>query len=375
MHSLAQMKSASYLDFNVANPEESPTDTVSSISWTPNGNTLIFATSDWASFIRIYNIDPDASTLTQQACFDAQSPCLCVKWHEDEKTVFAGCTDGSVKSYDVVSGNCSVIGKHEGPVKSAHWLSSSKTLLTLSFDKTVRFWDPRQIEPVAMHRLDHKVYCSDVVFPYLAIGLSDAKCMVVDLQKAEAELRNHESYLDSPLGRKAQITAIKLVSGEKFGLAISGNDGRCNISNFQTSGDGSLKLSSLMTFKCHQVDTIASGNSKQTLYPVNTIGFHPYHGSDFVYTSGGEGSMYFWDIKQKQKTVDFNFDELPVTQAEFDPTGKYMAYSLGYDWARGIQGYMSQPSKICVHRIQENELTYGYEGNSNYPLRYYSIGI
>jgi len=103
---------------------------------------------------------------------------------------------------------------------------------------------------------------------------------------------------------------------------------------------------------------------------LNTIGFHPHRGPDSVYTSGGEGKMYFWDRRQQVKATEFNFGGVPVTQAEFDPTGKYMAYSLGYDWARGIQGYMSQPPKICVHRIQEKELVYGYEGNGRYTLKY-----
>jgi len=368
MLGLGQTKAqnASDIDINVRDELDLPTDTISSISWAPSGNNPTFATSDWASCIRIYNLDPNFSSLTQQACFDAQSPCLCVKWHEDEKTVFAGCTDGSVKSYDIPSGNRSEIGRHEGPVKSVHWISAANALLTLSFDKTLKFWDLRQAWPVAGYRLDHKVYCSDVLFPYLAIGLSEAKCLFVDLPNIQGALGGRIKYLDSPLGDKTQITSIKVYNGERAGYGIGGNDGRCHISHFSQGQQPFEKLDYVITFKAHKKDE----NQKLKLYPLNCFGFHPHRGHQFLYTCGGDGKMSFWDVKKKDRIAEFDFKDIAVTQAEIDPTGKYIAYSLGYDWARGIQGYMSQQPKVCVHTLKDKELEFKYEGNQNYPIKY-----
>jgi len=361
-------KNASDLDINIKDPQDCPTDTVSSISWTPSGNNPTFATSDWASYIRIYNLDPDSLALAQQACFDAESPCLSVKWHEDETTVFAGCTDGSVKSYDIATGNCSVIGNHEGPVKSVHWIPASNTLLTLSFDKTLRFWDPRQIEPVAMHRLDYKVYCSDMLYPYLILGLSEAKCLVVDLTKPQEELGRNIKYWDSPFGAKVQITSIRLFQGDnnRIGWGMSANDTRSNLAHFAQGQQVFDRSDNIMTFKGHKVDE----KQKSTLYPVNCLGFHPHRGYQFLCTGGGEGKMYFWDAKQKNKVAEFDFRGNSITQVEIDPTGKYMAYALGYDWARGIQGYMSQPSKVCCHVLQDRELEYRTQNGAIYPIKY-----
>ena len=135
MLSLGQPKgeNASDFDINVKDSLDLPTDTVSSISWAPSGNNPTFATSDWASYIRIYDLDTDASNLTQKACFDAQSPCLSVKWDEDERIVFAGCTEGSLRSFDIASGHCSLIGKHEGSVKNIHWISELRDALDCFF--------------------------------------------------------------------------------------------------------------------------------------------------------------------------------------------------------------------------------------------------
>ena len=361
-----KIQNASDLDVNVKDELDLPTNTVSSISWAPSGNNPTFAASDWASYIRIYNLDPDSSALTQQACFEAQSPCLSVKWHEDETTVFAGCADGSVKSYDFPSGSCSEIGRHEGPVKSVHWLSSSNALLTLSFDKTLRFWDPRQAKHVAGFRLDHQIYCSDVLDSYLAIGLSDAKCLFVDLPNVQAALERNIKYSNSPLGNRTQITDIKLCKFEsnRIGFGVSGNDMRCNISYFDRDQQALERFDSVITFKARPID------EEKRLYPINCLGFHPYRGSQFLYTCGGHGKMTFWDIKVKNRIAQFDFGDIPVTQAKIDPSGKYIAYSIGYDWARGIQGYMSQPSKVSVHILKDRELEHRYQGDENYPIKY-----
>jgi len=149
MLSNSQSQNASDKDFNVTKPEETPRDTVSCISWTPSGRNPTFVTSDWDSFIRIYDVDPDTSTLKQKDCFAPETPCLSLNWHQDEKTVFAGGIDGSVKSLDVESGSFDEIGNHDEPVKSVYWVSETNALLTLLFDKTLRFWDPRQAKHVA----------------------------------------------------------------------------------------------------------------------------------------------------------------------------------------------------------------------------------
>jgi len=361
-----QPPNASDRDINVKDVEDLPTDTVSNICWATKGVVPTFATSDWASFIRIYQLDPDTKELTQNARFDNDSPCLSVRWNEDETKLFTGCADGVVNSFDLPSGGkCEEIGKHNGPVKSVHWLSEVNILVTLSFDKTLRFWDLRQDKPVAGFGLDHKVYCSDLLYPYLAIGLSDAKILTVDLANVQSQLEGRINYVDSPLGTRSQLTAIKLAKvRDRLGVGTSSNDGRCNISIYRT--DISSKLENVMTFKAQKIE---EGKTKQ-LFPVNSIGFYPDRGYNFMYTVGGEGKMYFWDVDKKDKIADFDFNRVAVTQAEIDSTGKYIAYSLGYDWARGIQDHMSKPSKVCVHELQPRELESMYDKSVNYPIRY-----
>jgi len=312
--------------------------------------------------------------LVQKGCLDSERPCLALNWHDDGKTLFAGSTDGSVKSYDVECGISGVIGYHEGLVKGVHWMPQANALLTVSSDKTLRFWDPRQEKHVAGFHLPHKVFCSDLMFPYLGLGLSEAKVLFLDLNEIQKKLgAGPPACLDSRLGKETQVTCVKLFSDEnnnKLGMSISGNDGRCDIATVEDDPqNGSVKLGHVITFKAHKIAPTPDSN-RLKLYPVNSIGFHPHRGSDFMYTTGGEGKMSFWDVKKKNSIAEFNFKGIPVTRAEIDPTGRFLAYSLGYDWARGIREFLSSLSKVCVHVLQDRELERNYQGDTNYPIKY-----
>jgi len=364
---MRKVENASEKDISIADPEQYPKDTVSCISWAPSGKASTFATSSWDSRIRIYDVNLNSMSLEQKGCFDAESPSLTVNWHEDEKTVFTGCADGSIKSFDLETGNPDTIGYHDGPVKDVYWLAESNALLTVSFDKTLRFWDPRQASKhVAGFQLKHQVFCSDMLFPILGLGMSKPKVMLLHLPDVQRVLGtgldfscNFPIYLDSPLGLNTQVSSIKLFKGNTHGVAVGGNDGRCNISNFHDLGarTGTVTdIHNVLTFRA-QSQKIENGNG-MTIYPVNALGFHPNKGRNFIYTSGADGVLNFWDSQAKTRIREFRFEGVPVSQSRMDPNGNFLAYSLGYDWSRGIQGHNTHTPKIFVHVMDESELIY-----------------
>jgi len=312
-------------------------------------------------------VNAEERILTQQQCLNATSPCLAVAWGHDEAQVLTGCTDGSIKSFDLATEKASVVGYHDGPVKDLYWLAEANFLLSLSFDKTLRFWDPRQGGHVAGFQLDYKSFCSDLVWPYLAVGMSEEKLLIMNLNEVQNVLGSGRTveYLKSPVVSKLQMNCVRLMKGDELGVAVSAVDGRCALS---TVTENLNELKNDMNFKIHRVDKEKNG---QLMYPMNTVSFHPGHKTwDFICTGGGDGKMFFMDMKKKNRIVDFDFHGVPVTQTRFDQSGRFLAYSLGYDWARGVSGYMSQPSKICVHVMQEKERFWRYQGDNNYPIKY-----
>ena len=344
---------ASQNDANVINPQDQPGDTVSSLSWIPNTQYRYLAASSWDSKIRLYELAVQGyqKGLGLKSTFNIDDPALCTGWSEDCKTLFAGSINTKIYAYDVTTGQSAVVGQHEHGVRDVYWLPGMNVLASLSYDKTIKFWDLKSPQSATSFNLGYKVYCSDFLFPVIAVGLSDEKMLIINLNNMQALQKTPLDYIDSPLGPTSQLTAIGFFT-DGSGLGSASHDGRANLSQMSQDNNGRIKLNNIMTFKCHKVE-----QGTQTLYPVHGIGFHP-KAKNFVYTAGGEGNIFFWDYQAKNKIVGFNYKNTPVTKTKMAPDGACLAYALGYDWAKGIEGYMSHKPKLCVHIMADNELMY-----------------
>ena len=86
------------------------------------------------------------------------------------------------------------------------------------------------------------------------------------------------------------------------------------------------------------------------------MSFHPVHGT-FV-TAGGDGAFHFWDKDSKQRLKQFKNCNAPITDAAFNQNGELLAYSVGYDWAKGASGYneMKSNNHIYIHPTPDAEI-------------------
>ena len=69
----------------------------------------------------------------------------------------------------------------------------------------MKIWDCRQQQPVGGFNLGYKVFASDLNGTVLAMGLSDEKVLLADLNNLQA-LQKPE-YIDSPLGHLPSLLA------------------------------------------------------------------------------------------------------------------------------------------------------------------------
>jgi mRNA export factor len=346
-----QDSDSSLNDINVDKPDNQPQDTVSAMIWAPNPSVRYLAAASWDSKVRIYEATASgmSKALVAKGAFGVDDPLLSLAWSTDMASMYAGCTNNTVKKIDVSTGQAMNVGMHDAGVKDVYWVESQGWVVSLSFDKTMRVWDCKQQQPIAGFNLGHKAFCSDMLFPYLFVGLSDEKVLLVDFNNLAALQKQQLDYIDSPLGQGSQLTSISLFS-DGSGVGMGSFDGRANLSQFQKDGmSGKIKLNSIMTFKCHKTE------SPQVLYPVHSIGFHP-KSKYFVYTAGGEGNVFFWDYSSKTKIKGFGYKSQPVTKVRMSPDGALLAYALGYDWCKGIEGMGSYKTKVCCHIMQESEL-------------------
>jgi mRNA export factor len=87
-------------------------------------------------------------------------------------------------------------------------------------------------------------------------------------------------------------------------------------------------------------------------YPVNAVGFNSRN-KKWIFTAGGDGVTYYWDIEIKNKIKECKYARRPVTAAKTNPSGELIAYGLGYDWHMGVEGLGRWKPKICVHIVSD----------------------
>jgi len=227
----------------------------------------------------------------------------------------------------------------------------------MSYDKTLKFWDLRSSSLIKSFNLGAKAVCSDMLFPNIAIGLSNEKLLIFDIARdidnVFRDVDRH--YIDSPLGHPSALSAVSISKENVLGTGTY--DGRSNLSHIERRSDGSSRLSNIVTFKAHKIDPGQNGNTSdlKILYPIHSVGLHPQNKNTYM-TAGGDGTVMFWDIPARNKLTLLSGSPAPITAAKYSPCGRFVAYAFGYDWAKGIEGSKIIKPKLHVHTTLSDEL-------------------
>jgi len=357
----------SLTDLGLDNQANNPSDTVSSLQWMPNLQMKILAASTWDGKIYLYEalMSGYQKYLTQKMVYTSQNePILSLSWKKDSSMIFAGCGDNSVKAFDVNSGKSMIVGSHDGPVHSVHWIEQMNALMSISYNQQIKFWQLGNPNAVFQVASDSRIFASDFNYPYVFLGMNNDQLNIFDLNQMQG-FPNGKLIGTFATPLQSQTNSLALFP-KNDGYGVGSIDGRANLSTMEKQNvyGGSqsnaplFKSASKMTFKCHKMEESATIN---ILLPVHSIGFHP-NSRCFVYTAGGDGMINFWDHEAKNKIKTLSFKGVPVNRVKISDDGLLMAYSLGYDWQKGIWGMdPAVKPKVCVHVMAENELKY----NSN----------
>ncbi|PIO68873.1 WD domain, G-beta repeat protein [Teladorsagia circumcincta] len=131
----------------------------------------------------------------------------------DGTKIFIAAGDKEVRLWDLASNQVAVVGTHDGPVKTCHWIKGNNysCLMTGSWDKTLRFWDMRQLptqSSLANITLPERVYCADVLYPMAAVGLANRHIKVYNLENGPQEVKNIESQLKFQLPERVYCADV-----------------------------------------------------------------------------------------------------------------------------------------------------------------------
>ncbi|KAE9420498.1 hypothetical protein Angca_003019 [Angiostrongylus cantonensis] len=326
----------------------SPDDTVQVLRFSPNTNEKpLLAAGSWDGIVRVWMVN-DNGQCEGKAQQNIPAPILDLSWTDDGTKIFISTGDKEVRLWDLASNQVAVVGTHDAPVKTCHWIKGNNysCLMTGSWDKTLRFWDMRQLptqSSLANITLPERVYCADVLYPMAAVGLANRHIKVYNLENGPQEVKDIESQL------KFQHRCVSIFKDKTnsmpCGFAVGSIEGRVGIHYVETANPKDN-----FTFKCHRSAEVINGF--QEIFGVNDIVFHPQHNT--LVTIGSDGRYSMWDKDARTKLKTSEAAPLPLTCAAIHASGQVMAYAIGYDWSRGHEGNTQPGSKIMLHNCSED---------------------
>ena len=84
-----------------------------------------------------------------------------------------------------------VVAKHEAPVTFAFNVKEMNNMLvTGSWDKSIRYWDLRQPNPVHTQQMPERVYAMDIKFPLMVVGTAGRRIQVLPVPVFSQELES-----------------------------------------------------------------------------------------------------------------------------------------------------------------------------------------
>ncbi|KAF2399157.1 WD40 repeat-like protein [Trichodelitschia bisporula] len=322
--------------------KEPPKDSISDIAFSSAAELL--AVSSWDSAVRIYEIDATGNS-QGKAMYTHEGPVLSVAWSPDGTKIVSGGADKAARMVDLQANpnTPTQVAAHELPIKCVKMFTMNGTpmLATGSWDKTVKYWDLRQQQPVGTLPCQDRIYSMDIRDQLLVVGTADRYLNVVNLNDP---LKFYKT-MQSPLKWQTRVVSCFI---DASGFAVGSIEGRCAIQYVEEKDSASN-----FSFKCHrQNDT--SNRDIAKVYSVNDISFHPIHGT--FSTAGSDGTFHFWDKDAKHRLKGYPEVGGTISATDFNRTGNIFAYAVSYDWTKGYAfNTPTYPNKIMLHPVQGDE--------------------
>lgn len=176
-------------EYTLPNPPQHP---ISSIVFHPDPSSSSqlsrqFLTSSWDSTVRLYQLaDVDANNASSSALsgeakaqvarqvhsFQHEAPVLDVCWITPTLAASGG-IDRRVRLLNLEDGSSTILGKHGSAICRMRYEASTNLLISASWDKTLKLWDPTAVEPRLLKTLTlpEKPLAMDVSPPWTASPL------------------------------------------------------------------------------------------------------------------------------------------------------------------------------------------------------------
>ncbi|TID17692.1 hypothetical protein CANINC_003961 [Pichia inconspicua] len=318
-------------------------DSISDIAFSPQAEFL--AVSNWDKKNRIYEVT-NAGVVEGRALYEHEGPILSTRFSSDGTKVISGGADKQIKLFDLASQQNQTIGMHDDAVRVVRYVNcgpqNTQCIVSGSWDKTLRYWDMRQQQPICTLNMPERVYAMDSSQKLLVVGTAERHILIINLDSPDKIFKTTMSPL------KFQTRSIGCYP-KGDGYAVGSIEGRCGI---QYVDDIQQKQNGF-SFKCQRVNK--PGSKESNIYSLNSVVFNPQFGT--FATAGSDGTFSFWDkdLRHRLKGYPALGGTIPVVN--FNRTGMLFAYAISYDWSKGYQGNsMNYPNTVRIHVCKEDEV-------------------
>ena len=133
------------------------------------------------------------------------------------------------------------------------------------------------------------------------------------------------------------------------GYATSSIEGRVAVEWFEDTAESQAKK---FAFKCHR--QAAPDGDGDIVYPVNSLVFHPIHGT--FASGGGDGTVALWDAEAKRRLKQYQKFPNNIAALGFSSDGKYLAVGVCPGFETGQEDYTAEgQTGILIRELGENE--------------------
>ncbi|KAI0063749.1 WD40 repeat-like protein [Artomyces pyxidatus] len=319
-----------------------PFDSISSVRFSPtNAHQLLV--SSWDATVRYYDI----ASNEQRAKFDHRAAVLSIAF-SDASHAYSGGLDTSVRELELETEKIYNLGQHADSISSICHSREANTVISGSWDRTVRFWDPRaSTAQQSSHDLPERVYFMDTVNNHLVVAMASRLIHIYDIRKMDKPEQTRESSL------KFMTRALAcMIDGQ--GYATASVEGRIAVEYFDPSPEIQDKK---YAFKCHR-QTI---DEVDHVWPVNALAFHPIYNT--FASAGSDGTVSIWDHKVKKRLRQYPRYHSAIPSVAFNSDGTKLAVGVSYTWDTGEEGAKTaERPGIYIRTLGEEVKPKGWTG-------------
>jgi len=319
-----------------------PTDGVTAVEWGPASNSNDLLVSSWDASLRLY----DGVQAQLKSKVELPSASLDCCFGASPATAYAAGLDHSLNGVDFETGATSAVGSHDGAVKCVG-LGSASQVVSASWDRTLRTWDPRAATPaVACAPLPGKAFTMGIVGHRVVVGTSERHVLLFDLRKLSPGDTSPEQRRASSLKFQTRCIGTSPIPHAVHGACyvLGSIEGRVAVEFVEQDVEHHK-----FAFKCHRSK---AEDGAEVVHPVNAVAFHPVHGT--FATGGCDGVVSQWDAVNRKKVATIGDFDTSISALSFSHDGARLAIAASYTFEEGEKDH--PPDAIFVRSMADHEV-------------------